>query len=313
MIQPPSSVWVEVETTQEVVTVGLRTILETASGPLQITTTGPTGDEPDVVLYDVIHMRDGDDSGLVHWLTNTASTVIAIDTTLRPELGARAKEKRVEWAIDLSIRADELVAVIRDAIAGNLEDNPAAQGWEAGGYLGCDAGLTPRESDVLRLVTAGRSNHEIASTLLEHHLREVLHPQYLPQDRCRDPVPGRPVGHPQRVPDPPATDSGDGCRGSRPLAPARASPDNLPTPSSRHERTTGQRHVRTFGHDGHASGRNCMSQATTAGCPALAALAALGIKGCSSQMSGGPRVRVLEPRPVRRCDRRGRPPRILAR
>ena len=100
MTPPPSSVWVCIETTQEVVTVGLRTILESAAGPFQITTTGPTGDDPDVVLFDVIHMRDGDDSGLDHWLTETASTVIAIaiDRTLRPELGARAKEKGVELA-----------------------------------------------------------------------------------------------------------------------------------------------------------------------------------------------------------------------
>ena len=165
MTQPPSSVWVCIETTQEVVTLGLRTILETADGPFAITTTGPTGDEPDVVLYDVIHMRDGDDSGLDYWLTETASTVIAIDRTLRPELGARAKEKGVEWAIDLGITADELVAVIRDAIAGNLEDNPAAQEWDAGGHPGSEDGLSSQESAVLALVTVGLSNQEIANTL----------------------------------------------------------------------------------------------------------------------------------------------------
>src|SRR3954464_9599458 len=165
MTEPPSTVWVHIETTQEVVTVGLRTILETATGPFDIATTGRIGDEPDVVLYDVIHMRDGDDSGLDHWLTNTASTVIAIDRTLRPELGVRAKEKGVEWAIDLGITAEQLVSVIQDAIAGNLEYNPAAQEWDAGGYPGFDAGLSPRESDVLGLVAAGMSNHEIASTL----------------------------------------------------------------------------------------------------------------------------------------------------
>jgi len=169
MTKPPSSVWVCIETTQEVVTVGLRTILETAEGPFDISTTGPAGDEPDVVLYDVIHMRDGDDSGLDYWLTQTASTVIAIDRTLRPELGARAKEKGVEWAIDLGITADELVAVIRDAIAGNLEDNPAAQEWDAGGYPGSEDGLSPQESAVLALVTAGLSNQEIATEL---HLAE---------------------------------------------------------------------------------------------------------------------------------------------
>ena len=202
---------------------GLRTILETAAGPFDITTTGPAGDEPDVVLYDVIHMRDGDDSGLDYWLKETASTVIAIDRTLRPELGARAKEKGVEWAIDLGITADELVAVIRDAIAGNLEDNPAAQEWEAGAYPGSEHGLSPRESDVLGLVTQGLSNQEIARhAVLEHQLRQDLHPQHLPQDGRRDPVAGRPVGHPARVPDPRATALADGHRGEPATSTGRA-------------------------------------------------------------------------------------------
>ena len=165
MRQPPLSVWVSIVTTQEVVAVGLRTILETAVGPFNITASGPLGDEPDVVLYDVIHLRDGDDLGLDYWLKETASTVIAIDRTLRPELGLRAKEQGVEWAIDLGITGDELVAVIQDAIAGNLEDNSAAQEWEASAHLGFEDGLSPRESNVLELVTQGLSNQEIAATL----------------------------------------------------------------------------------------------------------------------------------------------------
>ena len=228
MTQPLSSVWIRIETTQEVVSLGLRTILETAAGPFHISTTGPTGDEPDVVLYDVIHMRDGDDSGLDYWLTETASTVIAIDRTLRPELGARAKEKGVEWAIDLGITADELVAVIRDAIAGHLEENPAAQEWEAGGYPGSEDGLSPRESDVLGTGHRGAEQPgDRQHPVLEHQLRQDLHPQHLPQDGCRNPVPGRPVGHPARVPDPRVAARGDGRPGARPLAlapQARASP-----------------------------------------------------------------------------------------
>ena len=165
MTRPPETVWVEISTTQEVVAVGLRTILEAAAGPFDITTTGPVGDEPDVVLYDVIHLRDGDDSGLGYWLKQTASTVIAIDRTLRPELGTRAKEQGVEWAIDLGITGDELVAVIADAIAGKLEDNIATLGWDPDAYLGSHTGLSLRESNVLALVSQGLSNQEIAETL----------------------------------------------------------------------------------------------------------------------------------------------------
>ena len=51
--------WVDIATTQEVVAVGLRTILETAAGPFDITTSGPAGDEPDVVLFDVIQLGRG--------------------------------------------------------------------------------------------------------------------------------------------------------------------------------------------------------------------------------------------------------------
>jgi DNA-binding NarL/FixJ family response regulator len=165
MTQPPRSVWVEILTTQEVVAVGLRTILETATDPFGITTTGPAGDDPDVVLYDVIHMRDGDDSGLDYWLKETASTVIAINRTLRPELGVRARQNGVEWAVDLGITGDELVAVVRDAIEGNLEDNAAAQEWDAGTYAGAEHGLSSRESRVLELVSQGLSNQEIAESL----------------------------------------------------------------------------------------------------------------------------------------------------
>ena len=60
----PRQVWVEIMTTQEVVAVGLRTILENAEGHLSITTKGPLNArldaEPDVVLFDVIKLHDDD-------------------------------------------------------------------------------------------------------------------------------------------------------------------------------------------------------------------------------------------------------------
>jgi len=119
------SVWVDIRTTQQVVAVGFRTVLQQASGPLEITLDAPAaGGEPDVVLYDVINLNDGDDSDLDHLLKNTVSTVIAIDRTLKPELGTRAKDKGVEWAITLDVTPEDLIEVIGDAVSGHLEDCP---------------------------------------------------------------------------------------------------------------------------------------------------------------------------------------------
>jgi DNA-binding NarL/FixJ family response regulator len=156
-------VWVDILTTQEVVAVGLRTILETADSPFPITTRGTQDAEPDVVLYDVIKLQVEDGADLDYWLKDTGSTVIAVVRTLRPDLGARAMAKGVEWAIDLGITADELVRVIQDAIAGNLEESPRVHELDAGTYPGAAARLTRRESEVLGLVAQGLRNQEIAA------------------------------------------------------------------------------------------------------------------------------------------------------
>ena len=158
--------WVDIRTTQQVVAAGLRTILEQAEGPLEITVDTPAaGHEPDIVLYDVIKLNDGDGSDLEHLLKDTVSTVIAIDRTLKPELGTRAKERGVEWAITLDIAPEDLAAVIQDAASGRLDESNVAQEWDPTEFLGAADGLSPRESGVLQLVVLGLSNQAIADTL----------------------------------------------------------------------------------------------------------------------------------------------------
>ena len=160
------SVWVDIRTTQQVVAAGLRAILATADGPLEITFDGPAGGQPDVVLYDVINLNDGNGADLDHLLRHTVSTVIAIDRTLKPDLGIRARDKGVEWAITLDISPDELVAVIKDAVIGPPRGRrQRGAGVGSRRLPGRGSRHRPRESNVLQLVVLGHSNQEIADTL----------------------------------------------------------------------------------------------------------------------------------------------------
>ena len=111
-------------------------MLETTDGPLAITTDGPPENEPDVVLYDVILMREGETTDLDAWLKETSTTVVAIDRTLRPELGAQARTRGVEWGITLGITGPELIQVIEEAISGTLEESSVAQEWDTTEHLG---------------------------------------------------------------------------------------------------------------------------------------------------------------------------------
>lgn len=155
--------WVDVDSPQEVVATGLRHILETQFGASVFTTVGPVDGEPDVVLYDIIGLRDGDASELDRLRQETGSVVIAVSYDgLRPDLEALALERGATAVIPLSISAEELVEVIRAAVEGHLTDVRAVRVHDGSTYPGKEAGLSRRESEVLALIVLGRSNQELA-------------------------------------------------------------------------------------------------------------------------------------------------------
>jgi hypothetical protein len=84
------------------------------------------------VILIKLHEEDGTD--LDYWVKIPASIVIAIDRTLRPDLGARARERGVEWGIDLGISVEDLATIIQEAVAGTLLDSAVAGAGE-GGYV----------------------------------------------------------------------------------------------------------------------------------------------------------------------------------
>src|SRR5215218_1602263 len=145
------------------VSVGLSGMLAETEPALRLV--NPAEEEPDVVLYDVFALLEGDTDELDRWVKETASTVIAMTRPLRPDLGALALERGAEGAVALSADAADILSVVLSASAGTLEDSDVVHAAEHQTRLGEGVGLSPRETDVLRLVTLGLSNHEIAAEL----------------------------------------------------------------------------------------------------------------------------------------------------
>lgn len=164
MPTPAPTATVAVITPHDIVAIGLRTMLAETQPQLRLV--DPEQQEPDVLLYDVQALLDGDTTALDHWLKETASTVVALTRQLRPDLGALALERGAHAVVGLGASAEEIVSVVLSAYAGTLDDSAVAIAAEHETRLGDLAGLSPRETDVLRLVTLGMSNHEIADELL---------------------------------------------------------------------------------------------------------------------------------------------------
>ena len=151
-------------TPHEIVDVGLRGMLSPppSDGPGLRLLPPDTDEEPDVVLYDVIGLLDGDDSELRRWVAHTASTVVVLTRPLRPDLGSQALELGATAVLPLSSTAAQVRAVVGEALAGTLPEQNGAPSDLHHHRLGAAVGLSPRELDVLREVVNGLSNHEIA-------------------------------------------------------------------------------------------------------------------------------------------------------
>jgi DNA-binding NarL/FixJ family response regulator len=150
---------------QEVVLTGLLTILE-RSGPGWDVVAGPDGARPpDVVLYDVLGLHEGDGSDLDYWVRGGETSVIALGRDLRPDLEALALDRGARAAVSIGIVATGLVEVVAAALAGTLDESPLVRRLDADRLLGQEAGLSGRESAVLRLIVLGHTNQEIADRL----------------------------------------------------------------------------------------------------------------------------------------------------
>lgn len=131
--------------------------------------TSLSDEEPDVVLYDVVALADGNGADLDDLVQNTACVVLAVARDLRPDLLTQALNRGADGFFPLGVSPEELAAAIASATTGwQLGDagpDPvvgSSTSEQRLHRLGEDVGLSAREVRVLSLVAQGLSNDEIA-------------------------------------------------------------------------------------------------------------------------------------------------------
>jgi DNA-binding NarL/FixJ family response regulator len=155
----------------EVVVNGLVKMLERYKDRVVVVELDTTPQEPevaeqcDIVLYDTFGQAHGDEVTLSHLIgAPNVGEVVVYTWNFQPDLVRRSLEAGVKGYLSKTLPASELVAALERVHAGEtIVSAEVGTGPIAGEWPGREEGLTPREAEVLALITQGLSNNEIAA------------------------------------------------------------------------------------------------------------------------------------------------------
>ncbi len=132
----------------------------------EIDTNKALSDEVDVVLYDSFAQPESDHDEIKVLVDNPrARRVVVYTWNFHPDLIDQAKKQGVHGYLSKSLPASELVAALEAVHAGEVvvtEPPPRARPASGSDWPGRSKGLSDRESEVLALITQGKSNADIA-------------------------------------------------------------------------------------------------------------------------------------------------------
>jgi DNA-binding NarL/FixJ family response regulator len=154
----------------DVVVLGLAAILEPYRDRLviaEIDTNEEVRDEVDILLYDSFAQPETDGADLKGLVANPrVGHVVVFTWNFHPDLIAIAQRLGVHGYLSKGLPARELVSALEAVHSGQrVFSDPPVRARSATGldWPGRSEGLTDRESEILALITQGKSNADVAA------------------------------------------------------------------------------------------------------------------------------------------------------
>lgn len=149
----------------------------------EIDANAPLDDQVDIVLYDSFAQPESDHEELGALVRNPrARRVVVYTWNFHPDLIESAQRQGIHGYLSKTLPARDLVAAIESVHAGDSVISPAPR--KAGAATGLDwpgrhEGFSDRESEILALITQGKSNSEVAKltylspNTVKTHIRSI--------------------------------------------------------------------------------------------------------------------------------------------
>jgi DNA-binding NarL/FixJ family response regulator len=133
----------------------------------ELDTNEPVADRVDIVLYDSFAQPESDHDEISVLINNPrARRVVVYTWNFHPDLIRSALRQGVHGYLSKTLAARDLVAALEAVHAGEtVVSDPPPRPRSANGldWPGRGEGLTDRESEILALITQGKSNTEVAT------------------------------------------------------------------------------------------------------------------------------------------------------
>lgn len=150
---------------------------------VEIDTNEPLAEPIDVVLYDAFAQPESGHAQIGELVKNTRARHVVVYTwNFHPELIDSAREQGVHGYLSKTLSAQELVEALEAVNAGEIvvSDSPErAHSADELDWPGRKEGITDRESEILALITQGKSNAAVAEltylspNTVKSHIRSV--------------------------------------------------------------------------------------------------------------------------------------------